>query len=301
MYPKDPPKLIPSYVCFADILGYSELSRESLKEGKGNDFLRKLHSALGKAYERVREQSKGWAEENVFSIKIFTDNIVVGYPLTRLQSTAGEPELGRIFSVFAEFQVGLAMEGFLVRGGIAAGDHFMDDEVVFGDALLEAIAQDKNGGAPRISLAPSAIAILRVHLGFYGDGEHAPQKNDLLEDVDGSAFIDYLSQAFIAFPEGGIFFDVFEKHKKTVVNGLIKYRGNPDVRAKYEWAARYHNYVCKGFRESHPVSNHPDEDPELVAANVEAQKLKNYEIDIESHSASPGQITLTPIHRDRHA
>lgn len=300
MYPKKPPKLVPSYVCFADILGYSELSRESLEKGEGNKFLNKLHKALGRAYKRVRKQSKGWSDSKYFSIKIFTDNIVVGYPLTRLSSTAGEPELGQIFSVFAEFQVGLAMEGFLVRGGIAAGDHFMDKDVVFGDALLDAVAQDKNGGAPRITLAPSVIDLLRVHLGFYGDGKYAPQHNDLLEDADGNIFLDYLSQAFIAYPEGGIFFDVIKKHKNTIAKGLKKYKGNPDVRAKYEWAARYHNYVCKNFREMHPLSSDPDADPEWGAAAYEAQKLEDFEINIENLAPSPQKISLAPIHRERH-
>lgn len=301
MYPENPPKLVPSYVCFADILGYSELSRESLKQGNGNDFLRRLRNALGVAYERVRDQSKNWSKVDDFLIKVFTDNIVVGYPLTNLHSTAGEPELGKIFSVFSEFQIGLVMEGFLVRGGIAAGDHFMDDDVVFGEALLEAVAEDKNGGAPRISLAPSAIEILRLHLGFYEGAEHAPQSSDLLEDADGSIFINYLNEAFVGFPEAGIYMFIFEKHKKTIVEGLEKYKGVPDVRAKFEWAARYHNYVCRSFRESHPIPNDPDANPEQVAANSQAQELIIYEIDIESYTATPGKITLTPVKRKSRA
>lgn len=295
MYPDDPPQLVSSIVCYVDILGFSQLSSEALSSGNGNEFLGELHTALNQAYERVRKHSKGWSEQK-FVLKIFTDNVVVGYPLLNSDISLGEYEFGNIFSVFAEFQVGLSMEGFLVRGGIAIGDHFMDDDIVFGDALLEAVKKDHAGGPPRISLAPSAVEILQHHLGFYGDGKFAPQYNDLLQDIDNEIFIDYLNQAFIAYPEGGIFFDVISSHEKTIINGLKKYKGIPDIKAKYEWAARYHNYVCTSFMEHNPIPTSPDADPENASAAVEAQKLANHIIDIESYAATPGKLKLKPIH-----
>ena len=298
MYPANPPQLVASFVCYVDILGFSQLSREALSSGRGSEFLEKLHASLNAAYRRVRKHSEDWGEKQ-FLLKIFTDNVVVGYPLLNPDVGLGEYELGRMFSVFAEFQVGLAMEGFLVRGGIAFGDHFMDDDIVFGDALLEAVKQDQAGGPPCIRLAPSAVKVLQHHLGFYGDGKHAPQHHDLLQDVDGQVFINYLNQAFIAYPEGGIFFDVITSHKETIVNGLVKYKGNPDVKAKYEWAARYHNYVCSNFMKNHPLPYGPDADPEDACAAFEAQKLADHIIDIESYAASPGKLTLQPIHPQR--
>ena len=295
-YSTSSPKLIPSFVCHVDILGYSQLSTEAIKTNNGNQFLAKLRTALTKAYERVRKHSKGWNNYDLFSIKVFTDNIVVGYPLPNVELDYGESELGHIFSTFAEFQIGLAMEGFLVRGGIAFGDHYMDDEIVFGDALLEAVAQDKAGGPPRISLAPSAVEVLQHHLGFYGEASRSAQHQDLLEDADGSIFLNYLDEAFVAFPDAGIFFEVFEAHKDTIVKGLNKYKSNPDIRAKYEWVARYHNFVCQEFVENHPVPNSPDADEVYVAATTEAQDLLNHHINIETLAATPRRISLKPIH-----
>lgn len=295
VYPTQSPELVPSFVCHVDILGYSELSHEALKSGNGNLFLNRIRFALNQAYKRVRQKSKGWDDNDRFSIKIFTDNIVVGYPLPNFKSDYGEAELGHIFSTFSEFQLGLAMEGFLVRGGIAYGDHYMDDEIVFGDALLEAVAQDNAGGPPRISLAPSAVEVLQHHIGFYGDSRHSPQHHDVLEDYDGTIFLNYLEEAFIAFPEGGIFFEVFSDHEDTIVSGLKKYKGNPDIRAKYEWVARYHNFICKEFLEKHPIPTSPDADELYATAATEAQGLLNYQIDIESLAAAPGRIKLKPI------
>ena len=139
---------------------------------------------------------------------------------------------------FAELQVGLSQEGFFLRGGIAFGQHYMDEDIVFGDALLDAVALDQGGGPPRLSLAPSAVTMVRRQLGFYAEPEWATQSQDLLQDTDGTIFLNYLNQAFFAYPDGGVFFEVIEGHKRSVIKGLEDYKGEPGIRAKYEWAAR---------------------------------------------------------------
>lgn len=288
-------KMLPSFVCYADILGYSYLSNKAIQSGNGLIFLTKLHYALSNAYARVREHSKGMGDDSFFAIKVFTDNIVIGYPLHRPAFDYGEPEFGDILSFFSEFQAGLAMEGFFVRGGVAVGEHYMDDDIVFGDALIEAVAQDKNGGPPRISLAPSAIEIVRHQLGFYREISWAPQYDDLLEDADRTIFLNYLGEAFYVFPDGGIFFDLIEGHHRNIVEGLKEYKGNPGVRSKFEWAARYHNFVCREFVERHPVPKNPNADDLYAAACEEAQKLLEFTIDIESLAAAPSRMNLTPI------
>lgn len=296
LYTNNPPKLIPSFVCHVDILGYAQLCQEAIKSNSSNQFLNKVRDALNAAYARVRERAKGWNDNNMFEIKVFTDNIVIGYPLKGdFSCSYGEGELGHIFDVLSEFQLGLAMEGFLVRGGIAIGAHYMDEDIVFGDALIEAVKQDNSGGAPKVALAPSVIEVLRRHLGFYGDPQWAPQTHDLLQDVDGNIFINYLQGAFIAFPDGGVFVDVFIKHKETLSKGLIENKGVPSVRAKYEWAARYHNSVIENFLKSNPMPTSPDADEVYVCAISEAQVLNEYKIDIESLTAVPRKLNLEPI------
>lgn len=295
LYESNPPVLMQSFVCHVDMLGYSQLCENAIKSNSSNEFLNKIRTALNSSYERVRERSRSFSERNLFEIKVFTDNIVVGYPLRNFESNQGEGELGHIFDVFSEFQLGLAMEGFLVRGGGAFGQHYMDEDIVFGDALIEAVKQDRNGGAPKVSLAPSAVLVLRHHLGFYSDPNWAPQSYDLLQDIDGSVFINYLQGAFVAFPDGGIFFEVFEKHKATIVAGLSEYRGIPSVRAKYEWAARYHNSVIDNFLKDNPVPTSPDADELYAAATLQAQDLQQYKIDIEFYAAAPGRLSLEAI------
>ena len=291
-----PPQMLKSYVCFADILGYSRFAVDALKSASPTEFLQKLRKALSTAYERIRESSKiEFGGEAFYVVKVFTDNIVVGCPIDKRGFGQGEPELARIFRIFTELQVGLAMEGFFLRGGIAYGDHYMDDDIVFGDALLEAVSLNKSGGPPRISLAPSAVEMVRRHLGFYAEPRHAPQYEDLLEDADRAIFLNYLGDAFHAFPESGVFFDLIEGHQKSIINGLEKYKGEPGIRAKYEWAARYHNFVCSDFARRHPIPHDPDFEELYALAAEEAQKLLEYVINIESFVTGPNRITLEPI------
>jgi hypothetical protein len=207
----------------------------------------------------------------------------------------GESELGYIFGVLSEFQVAMIMEGFLVRGGISLGKHFMSDDIVFGDALLEAVAEDKAGGPPCITLSPAITPLFQQHLGFYTNTKDAPQYIDLLEDSDGSIDLNYLEQAFFAYPDGGIFFDVIEAHQKTIIQGLSKFKDVPGVVSKYEWAARYHNFICQEFVNEHPIPTNSDTDEIWAAAAVEAQKLLNYLIDIALYSSKPQRLTLKAI------
>jgi len=99
----------------------------------------------------------------------------------------------------------------------------------------------------------------------------------------------------------GILFDVLADHEDTIISGLKNYKGNPDVKAKFEWAARYHNFICKEFLKKHPVPISPDADEVYAAAILEAQKLIEYHIDIESLAASPSRIKLNPIRPKGHA
>ena len=289
--PGCPPKMLPSFVCYADILGYSQRIKEALKTGNGSQFLEQLHHALLQAYERIRKHAAGFGGGNPFyAVKVFTDNIVVGYPVNRPTINYGEPELGDIFSTFAEFQTGLAMEGFFLRGGIAFGSHYMDEDIVFGDAFLEAVDQDRRGGPPRISLAPSAVQAVHQHLEFYGKMNWAPQYEYLLIDADGTLFLNYLDEAFCVFPDGGVLFEIIEGHEVRIVEGLSDFKGNSGVRAKFEWAARYHNFICQEFVDRNPISSNPESDPIYASAAQGAQRLLDYRIDVASYAPKPRRM-----------
>jgi hypothetical protein len=71
---------------------------------------------------------------------------------------------------------------------------------------------------------------------------------DLLIDSDRRVFIDYLEcTVMIAYPDDRPFTEFLDAHKSSVVSKLNEFMQNPYVKAKYDWAAVYHNSFCETY------------------------------------------------------
>ncbi|WP_374401745.1 hypothetical protein [Niveibacterium sp.] len=121
-----------------DILGYKDLMVASSKVGNEQEVLEKLHGALERARELLKPTEaislSDTPPKDRFSLKAFTDNIVVGWPV----KSDAESEFGDAFSRLAEFQLQMAIDGYFIRGGLSVGPAYVDEIAVFGGALLEA-------------------------------------------------------------------------------------------------------------------------------------------------------------------
>ncbi len=242
-------KMLPSFVLYADILGYSAYCQDALAVGKGNLFLKNLHGAFNNAYNKIRKHSSGFnVAVDYFSVRIFTDNIVIGYPLRDLKRDYGEPELGSVLTMVSEFQSELASQGFFLRGGIAYGNHYMDNDIVFGPALVKAYKHDKKGGPPRIVIDPTALMMIKRQTDCYPEPFLSPHYYHLLEDADGAIYLNYLNEAFVHYRDEGVYYELLRAHQNKIINGLDEYKDIPDIRVKYEWLANYHNYMCHKFK-----------------------------------------------------
>ena len=184
-YDQDNPKLVNSIVCAIDILGFSQMIAESCKDGSGNQLLREINYLINKNKQCIipNKYSQG-------KIKIFTDNMVVAYPI----KGNGEAELDEILENVAEYQFNLALEGLFVRGGISVGDFYINEDIVFGPALLDAHAAESQIACyPRIVLDEKTVKKLQ---GYINCSDTVPQKNKILIDNDGQWFINYLNTIF---------------------------------------------------------------------------------------------------------
>ena len=266
------PSLLPAMVCYADILGFRDMTERALESDDGTEFLRRIKRSLAKAYQKVRQaRTLGGMVPPVFDMKVFTDNIIVAYPLRASARDLGEPELGTLPMLFAQVQAGLAADGFLLGGAITAGEHYQDRDVAYGEALLEAVDLDKSGGPPRLVIGSSVEPLISQHLSWYGGGR-APHHEELLEDPqDERLFVNYLEVAFEHFPDGPIDWQLLSSHSENVCRGLREHESNVSVRQKYEWTATYHNYVCRTFASRYPVQGYEGADPEEMAASAEGQ------------------------------
>ena len=210
-------------------------------------FLIRLHDALSSSRQwldesNLPEELRNLRVKDHFALRAFSDNIAIGWPITG----DGEGELINAFENLAVFQLEMANAGFFVRGAISVGSVYLDEIVVFGDALLEAYRGETSlARDPRIVLTQSARSYVSRHLEYYQNTLHAPQTSDVLQDTDKQWFINYLDAIMIAENEAGPFFGVLEKHKISVESKLEQYRQKPPIFSKYAWSASYHNYFCQ--------------------------------------------------------
>ena len=130
------PQLRRSVFVFMDILGYENLTHVAELDGTQQDLLQRLHSALSKERKALEGLAvlKKLTTKDHYVLKAFTDNIVIAWPIIE----DAEIELGSAFSKVAWFQFNMALEGFFIRGAISIGEAYVDDIVVFGDALTQA-------------------------------------------------------------------------------------------------------------------------------------------------------------------
>jgi hypothetical protein len=236
------PQMLPSVAAFIDILGYRDFMEEAFKHGNGEKELLHLRNALDGAYQHLKAKPDWltFSPKVNFQVRSFTDNLILGYPIPK--HLGAMHVLMTVVDYVGYVQTALAQEGYFIRGGISVGNLYVDDEIVFGPALMEAYRAEQDLAVyPRVVLCDSAKTP------YQGEWEKAPE---LLMDSDQRIFVDYLdTTVMIAHPGGPIFSAFLEGHKTAVIAKLEEFATQPYIRAKYDWAAIYHNTFCDTYPE----------------------------------------------------
>ncbi len=243
--PDGNPKTLKSIVIFADVLGFNEEMIKSYEMKTSLKLLIELRNALDDAYKsfRLTEYNKQILSSR-WAIKTFTDNIVIGYPIT----FDGHREMTNILVRLSFMQLKMVCSEFFIRGGIAIGDLYIDDDIVFGSGLIDAYIVENNlARDPRIVLSNSAINDLRLKLEI-SPNYYNIYNRYLLYDADGQFFLNYLNSIRLDSEEFGIDYDLLTRHKKAVEKKLEIFSAIPHVWNKYSWVANYHNYFCEEYQ-----------------------------------------------------
>lgn len=231
-----------SVVCVLDLLGFVSEMKAAYENGAADKLLVRLREALSVAGKEFNEDIPGVTNTTwSWHVKMYTDNVVVGSPII---FSDAEGELGNLMLVLRYFQLDMASRGFFLRGGIAIGQLYMDDEIVFGDGLAEAYRVESSlARDPRITLSESFTPYVKRHLGFYRKPAESPHNQVLLRDADGQLFVNYLGAAFDDYPENPDF-SLISAHREAVTTKLEQYKTAPPIWGKYAWVANYHNFIC---------------------------------------------------------
>ena len=70
-----------SVAAFVDILGYKEMVRETVNTGEAPALLRRLKTALDRALKSISPTSYPLLDRDLYAVKVFSDNIVIGHPV----------------------------------------------------------------------------------------------------------------------------------------------------------------------------------------------------------------------------
>ncbi len=134
--------------------------------------------------------------------------------------------------------------GQLARGGIALGDLYHDERIVFGPALVEAYdLEHKTANCPRILLSEEFIALAR---------EYEEVTPYFRRDSDGLFFLDVLSWQIDSDPQDHGWLPLARRWMESLrsdTEARIHSKEDERVHDKNVWFARYFNEVVRQHSE----------------------------------------------------
>ena len=168
-------------VAFIDVLGSTENIKSNSK--KSLEIMNEAYSESIKMLERIHEGKIIKPE-----VKIFSDNIVVAMPRNGVLEQAA---FLSVIMMSAIIQVAFLKRELLTRGGIASGDFFIDDMMVWGNALIKAHELESSIAVyPRVVIEPKLIG----QLGLASEDCKHKSKEWMLQDEDGFFVVDYINR-----------------------------------------------------------------------------------------------------------
>lgn len=222
-------KTTPHIVAFIDILGATNAILKQTDES-----LTVIHSI----YERAITIFPMFQEPGLErpKVKIFSDNIVLALPYD-----ASHRKTDALFGVAvmsAALQASFLVCGWLTRGGIAAGDFFMDDVMVWGPALVRAYELES-----RVAYFPRVVIESDLAKECYLEviRQYARNKNFhgyvFGKDIDGMLRVEPLLDMGARDVMVNEIFNLFKNG--LLEKRLTEHRGDTKVCQKWIWMAHH--------------------------------------------------------------
>ena len=267
-------------VSFLDVLGYSAIvSKED--PDKTNRLFAAISEAVKDAVESSGTFSKKAEEQygkemsviaRTLGCRVFSDNITV---FCELHPDSDDPfknaenavAIGTVLMNQAKIQTRLlSKHSLLCRGGTAIGGFSVQDEFLFGKALVDAYILEEAADTPRMLIERDVKEMLEESSRKAGyDYTEKDFEGIYTRDYDGEFFVRYLSaDAYIEklmseekkTPDFG---NMLRKHREGLLRAIEdnnqNIEKNRSVRHKYVWAAVYHNEEATKFKGSDETVN----------------------------------------------
>lgn len=236
------------FVAFVDILGFADL----VKRAGSSEILR---HQITEALKKVRNTKPPEEGESGLRVHYFSDSLIASTNKTA-------QGLWHLLLSLDALAWNLLQIDVLVRGGVAVGKVYYEDDIVFGEGIIEAYRLENNiAKFPRIVLGRQTYKLAELYASE-GDVWEAYFDARLLRDSDGVVFLNFLND----MAAGNCFKnDVPNSGERpwvivgNQVRGIIQNRidttlESPEIYAKAEWMARYWNKVVTCGRDSNSLA-----------------------------------------------
>lgn len=237
------PFLKPSLCAFIDILGFADSILDAYKANTQDRVFNEVFSALTESTQRI---SSAGNRLPFLTVKMFTDNIVIVCE----KSFAGVAHtLTSLCELIADYQLAMACRGYFIRGAIAEGTIAVDDQIIFGDALIKAHRFESTVACnPRVIIDPDLVKLAEEDMLDAKEIDKSIWRHRIMKDIDEYYFVNYLDESYVPVPGKGrrleISKSILEQHRVQITTNLIERRKQPHIWAKYLWSANYHNSFC---------------------------------------------------------
>lgn len=235
------PELKDGFCAFLDILGFTEY----VKKNKGDNEAFK--SALT-ALKAARSTLKSPEELNLIKVKSFSDNVFIS-----LKFRQDLFLLTSLFEFICRYQNELIWHGHLVRGGVALGEIHVDNDTIYGMALIDAYEMESEKAVyPAVMVSEHIVEAARTAQLVETSSCWSYQSNDwYFISIDGKYYLNYLKSAFVFVTDKdslyGNFLDVhfLRQHKELIERNLKAFEPGTKTHKKYAFLADYHNAFCE--------------------------------------------------------
>lgn len=237
-------KLRTYYIAYFDILGYKAFFDNNSTE----EIWELLNSNISIANDIVRKTANG-----KFLIKSFSDNFMI---LLDAQNGADEyTAINYLSKLVAILQLRFIEKySILVRGSITKGEIYIDDNIVFGQGLINAVSLENTANFPRVIVDSNTINVEIC-------GKLC--QNYLSKDEDDEFYVDFFKAfndnernlLFTSNEIGQNQYTIVREHIIKLVNKYGKYnRQVKDIKkiseaektiSKYAWLLMKFNQFCE--------------------------------------------------------
>lgn len=241
-----PAKYQKSLLTYFDILGFRGIIGDSSDP--------ELIASKLRVFSRLSKPERAEMEKWQHTFSHFSDLAVRNVPI-KVREELGV-EQGLLYWELldlAYIQSHLAEDGILIRGATTVGDIYVDQDLIFGPALVRAYELERDVAAfPRIVLDSRVFDRLADSPELRMPGVLDQMKSlgtVVAKDNDGTWFVDYLQATMHELiPQPGAYGKFLRKHRDALTRAAAKFSELCSPAAKLGWLISYHNRAVKACR-----------------------------------------------------